>query len=103
MKLDIRQFSTLDENFEGKLQDTLSRGAEFDPEIDRAVRAIIDQVICEGDSAVVELTGKFDQFDAESVEDLEISADELAAAAERLDPPLTGGDTRRIPAHSRFS
>ncbi len=99
MKLNIRQFSTLDENFERELQKTLSRGAEFDPEIDQTVREIIDQVISEGDAAVVKLTAKFDQFDVDSAADLEIPADELAAAAERLEPSVL--DAIRV-AHRRI-
>ena len=99
MKLNIRQFSTLDENFEKELQKTLSRGAEFDPEIDQTVREIIDQVISEGDAAVVKLTAKFDQFDVDSAADLEIPADELAAAAERLEPSVL--DAIRV-AHRRI-
>ena len=98
MKLNIRQFSTLDENFERELQKTLSRGAEFDPEIDQT-REIIDQVTSEGDAAVVKLTAKFDQFDVDSAADLEIPADELAAAAERLEPSVL--DAIRV-AHRRI-
>ncbi len=88
MKLNIRQFSTLDESFEENLQITLSRGAEFDPGIDQTVRQIIDRIRSEGDAAVAELTGKFDQLEVDSVDDLEIHADELAAAIERLQPSV---------------
>ncbi len=80
----IRQFSTADETFEAELHQTLSRGTEFDPEVDRVVRKIISQVRREGDAAIVELTRKFDHLQIDHAEDLEISSAELEAASKRL-------------------
>jgi histidinol dehydrogenase len=50
-----------------------------------AVREIIERVRSEGDDALIELTARFDGV---RLEQLRVPAEELAAAAERIDPVL---------------
>ena len=43
-----------------RLDAVLSRGAHFDPEVERATRALVEQVRAEGDAALLALTERFD-------------------------------------------
>ncbi len=88
MKLEIQEFSTTDEDFSVKLQNLLARGSEFDPEIDAAVAGIIRRVRDEGDQALLELAQQFDRSPATSAAELEVSADTLEQAYERVSPAV---------------
>jgi histidinol dehydrogenase len=57
-----------------------------DPEIPRAVDAILADVRRRGDEALVELTARFDRFAAPSAAALRIRGDELDAAEAALEP-----------------
>jgi len=62
--------------------------ATTDPELERAVREIVDDVGVRGDDALLEYTRRFDLLDVQKVSELAISKEELSAAAESLDDRL---------------
>ncbi|GFE62592.1 histidinol dehydrogenase [Geobacter sp. AOG2] len=78
--LDIR-----DNDFAEKFGAILSRGEETGREVEQTVLGIIADVRKRGDKAVLELTRRFDRLEAASVAELEVSADEIDAAFERVD------------------
>ncbi len=84
MKLEIREFSTTDSDFEQKMNELLARGCEFDPEIDAVVTQIIRSVRSEGDRALLELTRKYDRAVVETAQDLEISDEQMEQAYARV-------------------
>ena len=88
MELEIRQFSTSDEDFEQQLQDLLARGQEFDPAIDAEVARIIHSIRQQGDEALLELTRKFDRHPARAVAQLELKKDDLKQAYQRTAPQV---------------
>ena len=59
-----------------------------DPELREAVARILNDVEARGDAALVEYTRRFDHLDVDSAEGLRIGTDELAAAADAVDPEL---------------
>ena len=56
------------------------------PVIDEAVKKIIDNVINNGDDALIEYTNKFDNMDVSSIRELEISKERLEASLEKITP-----------------
>ena len=88
MELEIRQLSTSESSFEDELNDILSRGSEFDPDVDRTVRRIIENVRSRGDEALLECTREYDRNHAKSASDLEIHSQELQNAANRIQPEV---------------
>ncbi|RMH49223.1 MAG: histidinol dehydrogenase [Bacteroidetes bacterium] len=68
-----------------RLQAILGRGASFSPEIDAAVRRILDDVQARGDEAVLDLTERFDGVRPPA---LRVPASALADAAAAMDPDL---------------
>ncbi|WP_279322827.1 histidinol dehydrogenase [Rhodothermus marinus] len=60
-----------------------ARGGTFDPEIERAVQEILQQVQQQGDAALLALTERFDGVRPPS---LRVPEAELAAAYEAMDP-----------------
>ena len=88
MELEIQQISTADRDFDAQLSALLSRGMEFDPDIDRAVAQIIAQVRTQGDQAVLELTRQYDRSPATSFSELVYDPDTLEEVASRIDDDL---------------
>jgi histidinol dehydrogenase len=68
----------------GRLARLANRAGEVDPAVETAVREIVAAVRAEGDAALVRYTRRFDGLDL-AREGLWLEADELAAAAGRLD------------------
>ena len=85
MKLDIRQFSSKDKDFRRDLDQLLSWESVSDANVQKSVEDIVGRVRNEGDSALVELTNRFDRRNVQCAADLVIEADELAKAVERVD------------------
>jgi len=78
--LDIR-----DIDFDAKFAAILSRGEEIDSAVEQSVRDIISDVRRRGDSAVLELTCRFDRLEADSVSALEVTIEEIEAAFFQVD------------------
>jgi len=86
MTLKLRSLSTTAADFEAEFQRVLHWSAETDAAIESRVAQIIDDVRTRGDAAVLELTARFDGLEAASMAALEIGADELRAALDRITP-----------------
>ena len=74
--------STADADFDARFASLLSMKREDAPDVDDAVAAIIADVRARGDSAVCDLTIRFDRFDL-TPETMRITDTEIAAAADR--------------------
>lgn len=72
-------------DFSVELEQLLDWDLSVDSDVDLAVAGIIKQVRQHGDAQLLALTQQFDGVVAASMSELEISADELAAAWERID------------------
>ncbi|MGB3690804.1 MAG: histidinol dehydrogenase [Jannaschia helgolandensis] len=77
--------STADADFDARFASLLSMKREDAPDVDDAVAAIIADVRARGDSAVCDLTIRFDRFDL-TPETMRITDTEIAAAADRVAP-----------------
>ncbi len=86
MTLELRSLSTADPGFEADFQRVLHWSAETDNAIEGRVAQIIDDVRTRGDATLLELTARFDGLQAADMAALEIGADELRAALQRITP-----------------
>jgi histidinol dehydrogenase len=84
--VNIRRLSTADADFEAQFQRVLHWSAETDAAIEGRVAQIIDDVRARGDTAVLELTARFDGVQAASMAELEIGRAELLAALDAITP-----------------
>ena len=72
------------ESFDAELEKTLDwQGATF-PDIEQKVAAIVADVRAKGDQALLRFTKEFDALAADSLDQLRVDADQLAAAFESL-------------------
>lgn len=79
---------TTDADFQARWHAFLNEErATTDPNVEARVRDIIKDVQARGDSALLDLTARFDRFEA-TMDALRISEDELAAACETIDPDV---------------
>lgn len=76
-----------DSDFEQKLDQMAGSSSLFDPAVEKSAQAIIDEVKRRGDSALVDLTAKFDGANLRP-EQLGITKSELLAASLKADKPL---------------
>ncbi len=79
----IKRLDAEKPDFETELQGLLSATDEPDQAVVNTVIEIISQVRANGDSALLEYTNRFDRRNA-VIEDIEIGADELQQALERI-------------------
>jgi histidinol dehydrogenase len=70
------------------LAQVLARSTAMAPEVERRVAAILAAVAERGDAALLEYTERFDGFTVGTAAELEISREEMAAAADGLAPDL---------------
>ena len=82
----MRRLSTTDADFRARLDGLLAFESAQDPGVESVVAAILDDVRCRGDAAVLEYTARFDGVNAPSVGALEIARPELQAALARVAP-----------------
>ncbi|MBV1914523.1 MAG: histidinol dehydrogenase [Pseudomonadales bacterium] len=73
-------------DFYSQLDKALSWESIANPEVEQIVQQIIQDVRANGDKAVLEYTNRFDRRDLKFSADFKIGADQLAAAASRIDP-----------------
>ncbi|QMT34017.1 histidinol dehydrogenase [Conchiformibius steedae DSM 2580] len=78
------RLSTQSSDFSAQLNRLLAFETAQNPDTDRAVAEICADVQTRGDAALLDYTARFDGLSAQSMADLTISADELAAAFDRL-------------------
>jgi histidinol dehydrogenase len=72
-------------DFDQRFRQFLAAKREVSADVERATRAIVDDVIARGDAALIEATGKFDRLELDAG-GLRITADEIDAAAKACDP-----------------
>ena len=84
--VNIRRLSTTDAGFEADFQRVLHWSAETDAAIETRVADIIQDVRARGDSALLELTARYDGVQASRMAELEIGQDELRAALDAITP-----------------
>jgi histidinol dehydrogenase len=82
--MEIRRFSTTENDFDRNLKDLLAFETAQDDSIDVVVANILKDVKVRGDAAVLEYTNRFDKTNASKLSDLEISQAELLAALNGL-------------------
>ena len=75
---------TSDAGFEAAFRSFLTQKREVSEDVDAQVRSILADVRKRGDAAVIELTQRFDRFDA-GAKGLRIGADEISAAVASAD------------------
>ncbi len=76
----IRRLSTQDKSFDADLKSLLAFETAQDDSVDVVVAGILKDVKMRGDAAVLEYTNKFDNTNANSLAELEVSKTDLQAA-----------------------
>ena len=80
----IRRLSTQDKSFDADLKSLLAFETAQDDSVDVVVAGILKDVKTRGDAAVLEYTNRFDNTNASSLAELEVSKAELQAALSGL-------------------
>lgn len=81
----MRELDATAPDFASQLDDLLAWDMGIDSAVDVTVAQIIKRIRSNGDAELLALTRQFDNVDAASAAELEIQADELAAAWARID------------------
>lgn len=82
----MRRLDTSSADFDSSLAQLTAREAGSDSVVSQTVAAIIADVGVRGDAALLEYTARFDQLEAKSVAQLEISRERQGAALSRIEP-----------------
>ena len=93
----IKRLSTVDVDFEAKMDELLAFEAASDASIERTVIGILADVKSRGDAAVLEYTNKFDRLNAATMVELELSKQEMQSALDSL--PTERRDALEAAAH----
>ena len=91
------RLSTADSQFEAAFKERLHWAADTDAAIEASVAAILRDVQRRGDAAVLEYTARWDQVQAKTVAELELTQAELKAAFDSI--PVTQRDALQAAAH----
>ena len=86
----------------GELREMASAASTDDPALREAVAGIVADVAARGDAALLEYTRRFDALDVAAAGELRIGADELACAADSIDPELLASLRRAAENVRRF-
>ena len=81
----IKILKTQDADFDGKLRATLAFEGESAAVVDLAVDKILGQIRTHGDAALISLTNKFDNTEANSMDDLTVDEGTLESAISSVD------------------
>lgn len=84
---DIRQFSSIDKDFDSKLQKLLNWQKTENSKIDDQVGEILTNIRQKGDIALVEYTNQFDNRNVSSIRDLIVSTDQMSQALQNISEP----------------
>jgi len=87
MPIDIKRLNSQSEDFWQALKDLQDRESESGGAVLQAVNEIIDTVRTRGDTALIELTARFDGLQVDSMSQLEIPLDRLAHAYQAIPEP----------------
>ena len=80
----IKRFSTRDTDFRSRLDALLAFEGAQDNSVEQTVATILAEVKARGDEAVVEYTKRFDRLAVRTLDELELSRDELQRALDSL-------------------
>ncbi|MDX1491200.1 MAG: histidinol dehydrogenase [Pseudohongiellaceae bacterium] len=80
----IKFLDSRSDNFASDLGAMLNRAILAKPELNATVETILRDVRKDGDEALLAYTRRFDSFPAESVQDLEVSAEQMQISLKRL-------------------
>ncbi len=72
-------------DFDQRFRDFLAAKREVSADVERATRAIVDDVVARGDAALIEATKKFDRLDIDA-SGLRVTGAEIDAAVKACDP-----------------
>jgi histidinol dehydrogenase len=81
---DIRQFSSIDKDFDNKLQKLLNWQKTENSKIDHQVGEILTNIRQKGDIALVEYTNQFDNRNVSAIRDLIVSFDQMSQALQNI-------------------
>ena len=84
---DIRQFSSIDKDFDSKLQKLLNWQKTENSKIDHQVGEILTNVRQKGDIALVEYTNQFDHRNVSSIKNLIVPSDQMSQALQNISEP----------------
>ncbi|WP_165855427.1 histidinol dehydrogenase [Marinobacter sp. JSM 1782161] len=79
-EVNVRRLSAADADFQSTLDRLLAWDDSVDHQVNESVRHILHEVKTRGDQAVLELTARFDQVNAGSMAELEMSAERMTQA-----------------------
>lgn len=82
--LTVKRLSTQEADFWTELDQLLAWESVSDEQVAAAVKDILTQVRRRGDEAVVDYTNRFDRMSAQSMAELEIPAERMQAALQRM-------------------
>ena len=88
---DIRKLDARAPGFREQLDALLAWESVSDDKVNQIVLEILNNVRTRGDAAVLEYTARFDRLDVKDAKDLEIPAERLQQALERISPELREG------------
>lgn len=84
MTIEIRRFSSAQNDFAQQMDDLLSWESVSDADVQKTVADIIYDIRTRGDAALIEYTNKFDRMDVKSMAQLELNQEQLQAALDSL-------------------
>ena len=85
MTFSVRWLDAQEASFHAELAALQAPMAELDPELTQTVSAILQQVMAEGDQALLQLTRDFDHFAVDHATELALSRDDLSQALDAID------------------
>lgn len=80
----IRRLDSAQADFDQQLEQLLAWDSVSDKQVAATVDEILAQVKARGDAAVLEYTNRFDRRSVQSMQELEVSAEELQAALQQI-------------------
>lgn len=84
MTIEIRRLDTSDSNFDSELETLLAWESVSDHQVQQIVTDILADVKSRGDTAVIEYSNRFDHLHVESMDQLELTQDQLEDALNTL-------------------
>jgi len=84
MNLDIKRLDANSDSFDAQLQQLLAWESVSDTNVNRIVDDILQDVRKRGDQAIIEYTNKFDNTDASTMSELQLSSEQLQGALKRI-------------------
>lgn len=83
--LEIARLDSVQRDFRQRLDALFGEAAGIEHEVEERVRAIVSDVRCRGDAALLEYTAQFDRHEAAHVDELRVSAQALERAYRCID------------------